>query len=112
MINIENTSIRLNLNLSQILNYSSMINSFFRRVINNTFVDEIIYYESIESQSTRNIIDFIVKQQRIIAIIVQKIIQIIFRERDDDDNDVKFYNLFDFFELSNQNVNNIDNNIK
>ena len=52
------------------------------------------------------------KQQRIIAIIVRKIIQTIFRERNDDDDNVESFDSFDFLELSNQNDDNIDNNIK
>ena len=112
--NTENVSIRFDLRFvsSQISSYSSVINSFFRRVTNVTFVDEIIHYEFIELQSARNMIDFIVKQQRIIAIIVRKTIQTIFRERDDDDDNVKSFDSFDFFESSNQNDDNIDNNIK
>ena len=43
-------------------------------------------------------IDFIVKQQRIIAIIVREIIRTIFRERDDDDDNVESFDSFDFFE--------------
>ena len=114
MINTKNAFIRFDLRFvsSQTSNYSSVINSFFRRVTNVTFADEIIYHEFIESQSTRNMIDFIMKQQRIIAIIVRKAIQTISRERDDDDDDVESFDSFDFFESSNQNDDNIDNNIK
>ena len=113
MINTKNVFIRFDLRFvsSQTSNYSFVINSFFRRVTNVTFVDEIIYHEFIESQSTRNMIDFIVKQQRIIAIIVRKTIQIIFRERDDDDDNVESFNSFDFFESFDKN-DNIDSNIK
>ena len=113
IINIENVFIRFDLRFvsSQTSSYSSVINSFFRRVTSVTFADEIIHYEFIESQSARNMIDFIVKQQRIIAIIVRKTIQIIFRKRDDDDDDVELFNSFDFFESFDQN-DNIDNNIK
>ena len=57
-------------------------------------------------------IDFIVKQQRIIAIIVRETIQTISRERDDDDDNVESFNSFEFFESSDQNDDNIDNNIK
>ena len=56
-------------------------------------------------------IDFIVKQQRIIAVIVRKVIQTISRERDDDDDDVESFDSFDFFESLDQN-DNIDSNIK
>ena len=56
-------------------------------------------------------IDFIVKQQRIIAIIVRKVIQTISRERDDDNNDVESFDSFDSSESSNQN-DNTDSNIK
>ena len=114
VINIENVFIRFYLRSisSRISNYSFVINSFFRRVISITFVDEIIHYEFIESQQTNNMIDFIVKQQRIIAIIVREIIQIIFRERDDNDDNVKSFDSFDFSKFSNQNDEHIDNNIK
>ena len=116
VINIENVSIRFDLRSisSQTSSYSFVTNSFFRRVTNVTFVDEIIYHEFIESQlqSTRNMIDFIVKQQRIIAVIVRKTIQVISRERDDDNDDVKSFDSFKFFESSNQSDENIDNNIK
>ena len=115
IINIENALIRFDLNSisSQTSNYSFVTNSFFRRVTNVTSADEIIHYESIESQlqSTRNMIDFIVKQQRTIAIIVRKTIQTIFFERDDDDDNVKSFDSFDFFESLDQN-DNIDNNTK
>ena len=113
MINTKNVFIRFDLRFvsSQTSSYSFVINSFFRRVTNVTFVDEIIHHEFIESQLTRNMIDFIVKQQRIIAIIVREIIQIIFRKRDDNYNNVESFNSFDFSKSSNQN-NNIDNNIK
>ena len=114
VINIENVFIRFDLRFisSQTSNYSFVTNLFFRRTINVTFVDEIIYHEFIESQLTRNMIDFIVKQQRTIAIIVRKIIQIIFRERDDNDDNVESFDSFDFSKLSNQNDNNNSNNIK
>ena len=114
IINTKNVFIRFDLRFvsSQTSNYSFVINSSFRRVTNVTFVDEIIYHEFIKSQSTRNMIDFIMKQQRIIAIIVRKIIQTIFRERNDDDDNVESFDSFDFLELSNQNDDNIDNNIK
>ena len=100
IINIENASIRFDLRFvsSQTSNYSFVINLFFRRVTNVTSVNEIIHYEFIESQSARNMIDFTVKQQQIIAIIVRKTIQTISRERDDDDNNVKSFDSFDFFE--------------
>ena len=88
-----------------------MTNSFSRRTTNVTSVDEIIHHESIESQSTRNMIDFTVKQQRIIAIIVRETIQTISRERDDDNDDVESFDSFDFSKSSNQS-DNIDNNIK
>ena len=114
MINIENVFIRFDLRSisSQVSSYSFVINSFFRRVINVTFADEIIHHEFIESQSASNMIDFIVKQQRIIATIVRETIQIIFRERDDDDDDVKSFDSFDFSKLSNLNDDNNNNNIK
>ena len=57
-------------------------------------------------------IDFIVKQQRIIAVIVRKAIQTISRERDDDDDDAESSDSSEFLESSNQNDDNIDNNIK
>ena len=112
MTSTENTPIRLDLDSSQASSYSSMINSSSRRAINDTSVDEIIHHESIESQSARNMIDFIVKQQRTIAIIVREAIQTISRERDDDDDDVESFDSFDFSKSSNQNDDNIDNNIK
>ena len=114
MINIENAFIRFDLrSISwRTSNYSFVINSFFRRVISVTFVDEIIHHEFIESQQTNNIIDFIVKQQRIIATIVREIIQTIFRERDDDNDDVELFDSFDFSEFSNQNDEHIDKSIK
>ena len=114
MINTKNVFIRFDLRFvsSRTSNYSSVINSFFRRAINDTFVDEIIHHEFIDSQFARNMTNFIVKQQRIIAIIVREFIQIISRERDDDDDDVKSFDSFDFFESSDQNDDNIDNNIK
>ena len=88
-----------------------MTNSLSRRTTSATFVDEIIHHEFIESQSTRNMIDFTVKQQRIIAIIVREVIQTIFRERDDDNDDVESSDSSDSLKSSNQN-DNIDNNIK
>ena len=88
-----------------------MTNSLSRRITSATFVDEIIHHEFIESQSARNMIDFTVKQQRTIAIIVRKVIQIIFRERDDNNDDVESFDSFDFSESSNQN-NNTDSNTK
>ena len=114
MINIEDVFIRFNLRsiLSQASSYSSLINSFSRRVISDMFVDEIIHHEFIESQLTRNMSDFTQKQQRIIVVIVRETIQIISRERDDDDDDVESFDSFDFSKLSKQNDDNIDSNIK
>ena len=88
MTNTKNVFIRFDLRLisSQASSFSFVINSFFRRAIRATFVDEIIHHEFIESQSTSNMIDFTVKQQRTIATIVREVIQTISRERDDDDN--------------------------
>ena len=113
VISTENASIRFDLRStsSQTSSYSSMTNSLSRRTISATSVDEIIHHESIELQWTRNMIDFIVKQQRTIAIIVRKVIQIIFRERDDDNDDVESFDSFDFSKSSNQN-DNTDNNTK
>ena len=56
-------------------------------------------------------IDFTVKQQRIIAAIVRETIQTIFRERDDDDDDVEPFDLSDFSKSPDQD-DNTDNNIK
>ena len=113
MINTKNVSIRFDLRFvsSQASSYSFVTNSSFRRVTNVTSADEIIHHEFIESQSARNMIDFIVKQQRIIAVIVRETIQTIFRERDDDDDDVESFDSFDFSKSSDQN-DNTDNNIK
>ena len=113
MINTKNVSIRFDLRFVslQTSNYSFVTNSFSRRATSATFVDEIIHHEFIESQSTRNMIDFIVKQQRTIAIIVRETIQTISRERDGDDDDVESFDSFDSSESSNQN-DNTDNNIK
>ena len=114
--NIENVSIRFDLRStsSQTLSYSFVTNSFSRRVTSVTSVNEIIHHEFIESQlqSTRNMIDFIVKQQRIIVVIVRKVIQTISRERDDDDDDAESFDSSEFLESSNQNDENTDNNIK
>ena len=57
-------------------------------------------------------IDFTVKQQRIIAAIVREAIQTISRERDDDDDDAKSSDSSESLESSDQNDDNIDNNIK
>ena len=113
VVSTEDVSIRFDLRFtsSQTLSYSSVTNSLSRRTTSARFVDEIIHHESIESQSARNMIDFIVKQQRIIAIIVREVIQTIFRERDDNNDDVESFDLFDSSKSSNQN-DNIDNNIK
>ena len=109
VISTENVSIRFDLRSisSQASSYSSVINSFSRRAISDTFVDEIIHHEFIESQSAHNMKNFIQKQQRTIVVIVRKIIQIISRERDDDDDDAKSFDSFDSSESSDQ----IDENV-
>ena len=114
MTSTKNVSIRFDLRSvsSQASSYSSVINSFSRRVTSATSADEIIHHESIESQSARNMIDFIVKQQRIIAVIVREAIQTISRERDDDDGDAESSDSSGFLESSGQNDDNIGNNIK
>ena len=114
MTNTKNASIRFDLRFvsSQASNYSSVINSFSRRATNATSADEIIHHESIESQSARNMIDFIVKQQRIIAVIVREAIQTISRERDDDDDDAESFDSSDSLGPSGQSDDNIGNNIK
>ena len=114
VISIENAFIRFDLRSisSQASSYSFVINSSSRRAISATSVDEIIHHESIESQSTRNMIDFIVKQQRIIATIVREVIQTISRERDDDEKDAESFDSFDFSESSNLENDNNSNNIK
>ena len=56
-------------------------------------------------------IDFTVKQQRTIAIIVREAIQTISRERDDDNDDVESFDSSDSSESSNQN-DNTDSNTK
>ena len=115
MTNTKNVFIRFDLRSisSQTSNYSFVINSFSRRAINDTSVDEIIYHESIESQSAHNMKNFTQKQQRTIVVIVRKTIQIISRERNDDDDDVESFDSFDSSKSSNQideNVADNDNN--
>ena len=114
VINIENALIRFDLRSisSQTSSYLFLINSFSRRTINDTFVDEIIHHESIESQSARNMSDFTQKQQRTIVVIVREVIQIISREQNDDDDDVESFDSFDFSESSNLDDDNNSNNIK
>ena len=113
MTNTEDVLIRFDLRSisSQASSYSFLINSFSRRVISDTFVDEIIHHESIESQSARNMSDFTHKQQRTIVVIVREAIQIISREQDDDDDDAESSNSFDLSESFDQN-DNTDSNIK
>ena len=113
--NTEDVFIRFDLRSisSQASSYSFVINSFFRRVINDTSVDEIIYHEFIESQSAHNMRNFTQKQQRTIVVIVRKAIQIISRERNDDDDNVESFDSFDSSKSSNQvdeNVVDNDNN--
>ena len=114
MISIEDVFIRFDLRSisSQASNYSFLINLFSRRVISDTFVDEIIHHEFIESQSTRNMSDFTQKQQRTIVVIVREVIQIISREQDDDDDDVESFDSSDFSKSSNLDDDNNSNNIK
>ena len=114
MISTEDVLIRFDLRsiLSQISSYSFLINSFSRRAISDTFVDEIIHHEFIQSQSTRNMNDFTQKQQRTIVVIVREVIQIISREQDDDDDDVESFDSFNLSKSSNQNNDNNDNNSK
>ena len=114
MISTEDAFIRFDLRSisSQASNYSSLINSSSRRTISDTFVDEIIHHESIESQSARNMSDFTQKQQRTIVIIVREAIQIISREQDDDDDDAESLDSFDLSKSSDLDDDNTDNNIK
>ena len=112
MINTKNVFIRFDLRSisSQASSYSSVINSFSRRAISDTFVDEIIHHEFIESQSAHNMKNFIQKQQRTIVVIVRKAIQIISRERNDDDDDAESFDSFDSSESSNQIGENVVDN--
>ena len=112
VINTKNVFIRFDLRSisSQASSYSSVINSFSRRAISDTFVDEIIHHEFIESQSAHNMKNFIQKQQRTIVVIVRKAIQIISRERNDDDDDAESFDSFDSSESSNQIGENVVDN--
>ena len=114
MINTEDALIRFDLRSisSQTSSYSFLINSSSRWIINDTFVDEIIHHEFIESQSTRNMSDFTQKQQRTIVVIVREIIQIILREQNDDDDDVESFDSSDLSKSSNLNDDNNSNNTK